>query len=35
VSWSGYGLYWVVAALVFALGFQFFARARPGFADVV
>ena len=35
VSWSGYGLYWLVAVLIFALGFQFFERARPGFADVV
>jgi len=35
ISWTGYAIYWVCAILSFALGYRFFERARPGFADVV
>lgn len=35
ISWTGYAIYWACAILSFALGYRFFERARPGFADVV
>lgn len=35
IDWGGYALYWLIAAVVFTLGFGFFQRARSGFADVV
>ncbi|HVX82802.1 MAG TPA: ABC transporter permease [Devosiaceae bacterium] len=35
VDWAGYAGYWVAAVIVFWLGFQFFSRARSGFADVI
>ena len=35
VDWAGYAIYSVVALTIFGVGYWFFQRARPGFADVV
>lgn len=34
-EWRAYGYYWLAALIVFNLGFQFFKRAKRGFADVI
>jgi lipopolysaccharide transport system permease protein len=35
LPWDQYAVYWLAALAVFYLGYLFFERARPGFADVV